>query len=52
MSVQDCDARDVNRLAPDYLAHWVVKTARSLDAPARRQNAACADLEDALRWNT
>lgn len=33
MSVQDSDARDVNRLAPDYLAHWVVKTARSLDDP-------------------
>ncbi|WP_272868691.1 hypothetical protein [Mycolicibacterium peregrinum] len=31
MSVQDSDARDVNRLAPDYLAHWVVKTARSDD---------------------
>ncbi|MFV8173546.1 VOC family protein [Mycolicibacterium peregrinum] len=32
MSVQgmrDSDARDGNRLAPEYLAHWVVKTARS-----------------------
>jgi len=26
---QDSDARDDERLAPDYLAHWVVKTARS-----------------------
>lgn len=27
--MQGSDARDGNRLAPDYLAHWVVKTARS-----------------------
>lgn len=26
---QGSDTRDGNRLAPDYLAHWVVKTARS-----------------------
>lgn len=27
--MQGSDARDGNRLAPEYLAHWVVKTARS-----------------------
>ena len=27
--MRDSDARDGNRLAPEYLAHWVVKTARS-----------------------
>jgi hypothetical protein len=27
--MQGCDARDGNRPAPEYLAHWVVKTARS-----------------------
>ncbi len=47
MSVQDSDARDVNRLAPDYLAHWVVKTARGLDGPSPG-----AKMRRALTWKT